>query len=436
MAEDEDFRRRDRLVRRLVEEHGLEALVAAACANAGIEGREQQVAYCLVVLIGKDDPARSSAGAPPRKRIRLDPEAAGFAERLAEWAATVAANLRGSAEAYARIHDEADRYEIATLRRLIRVHPDDDVIDRLSDELGAVITGGPRLEEMSLERARGDAPAGGQYAFQTPLPRWLATAARRRAPRQAKPPDGDGAGKAPGGGPDVPSELELGGKLAAEALQELIGRVAELAETRGLIAEALERADELEAGLARVTPVREEDRARFVRLRAELVYVADELRRRGLAMVGMLAYVVLAMRTSTNLQRVAVLSLRLAAIDCAAIDGMAAAMRAIIRDEAQPTPRLVTLTRWATDRRAVPTARAKALDALRAAPDRRADALGPVARMLDELPPIVAGVEVIAAVTRTSSGSVATYRHAAAAELAAVDAGFGSEFRRYAMGRS
>lgn len=422
---------RDSLVTRLVDEFGLLRVVADACTRAGVPGCEQMVAYCLVVLVGKDDPARRSSTGVVKRTYLLDPDAHDFAHQLAYWAGTIAGHLRRWAPAYEAIHEEADRYEIRTLRRLIRTDRGDDVVDRLADELAVVLTGGPRLDEMSLDHAREAEPAPGEYAFQRPLSRWVATAVGRKLEWYADPLD-DRADELPGG--DVRDDLEEVGELGDEVARALVARVAALGETRGLLAAAIARADEFEVGLARQRPTRDEDAAALVRVRADLVHVADELRREQRALTGMLAYVVLAMRSAPQLQRVTVLSLRVDTIEQAVIDAMAAAMRAIIDDELQPAPALVEKTRKVADRRLISRSRATALEELRAAPDRRGAALAPVARQLDDLPAIVADISSIAGFEQTKVSIVTTDRSAAAKELTTVDTLFGRAFRRYAMG--
>jgi hypothetical protein len=415
----------------LVDEAGLRRVAAEACAHAGIEGRENQVEYCLIVLVRKPDPARRQRDGTIKRTYSLDPGSEDFGERLGWWGEQVARNLRRWAPEYEAIHDEADEYEIRALRRMIRTRHGDDVIDNLADGLAAVLTTGPRLEEMSIEHAREFEPARAEYAFQTPLPQWVATAVKRKVPRDTEPLD-DRAEEHELR--EVSDDLDEAEEVAEEAERALVVSIANLAETRGLLPAEISRADAYERELARRRPASREASEALVRVRAEVVFVADELIREKQALTPMLAYVVLAMRSARNLQRVTVLSLRSDRIEPAVVGSMSATMNAIVGDERQPTPALVRETREAT-KRGVARARAKALEELQDAPERRAAILAPVARTLEELPPGVADVAAIAAVEGTDAGIVATNRNAAVKELTTVNQWFGRVFRRYAIGR-
>lgn len=419
----------DSLISRLVEEFGLLELADRACARAGIPGREQPLAYCLVVLAGKADPARSKAGGQAERTYRLDPEAVDFPERLEAWAGVIARNLRAWAPVYDAIHDEADRYELTTLRGLIQARRFDDIADRMALELTLVLAGGPRLDEMSLALAREGAVSPRDYVFQTPLRRWVATSVVRVLPRDTDSLDDHVEVLA---ADDLVTTLETAAEEGTDVLAAYIAQVAALAGTRGLLADAITRADAFEVTLARLRPSSGQDPDLVTRIRAALVHEADQLQREQRAVDNMLAYVVLAMRVAPKLQRVVVLSLRLAGIDRLAVESLAVGMRRVVDDERQPTPRLVRLTQAA----AVPKSRSKALAAIRTGPERRAAAMDPVARMLDELPPIVADLRAIAKHEQTDVHVVEVNRSSAAGELTAVDAVFGQVFRRYAMGRT
>ena len=421
----------ERLVDWLVDSAGLRAVAARACASAGIQGREEQVAYCLVVLVRKPDPPRRGPDGTKKRTFCLDPCTDGFAERLDLWADRIARNLSRWAATHDAIHDELDLFEIETLRKLIRsrVRLPDDLIDTLADELAGLVTRGPRLAEMSIQHARDFEPAPGEYAFQTPLSSWIATVVNRRKPWDLEPLDERAEDSRPR---DVADDLDEAQEVAQDAERVLIARIGELARAGGLLGAAIERADELEREFGRQRAESREAAAALVRLRAELVHVADALSRERRAVTPMLAYVALAMPRARQLQRTSVLSLRAESIERPVVDSMSAAMSAIVRDEFQPTPALIRRTDEAT-KRGVARSRLKNLEELRDAPLRRADLLAPVERMLDELPPAVAGLAAIAADLDSDAAIVATNRNAAADELTSVDRWCGRVFRRYAM---
>lgn len=407
---------RGRLIDRLAGEFDLAQVAADACARNGVPERGDQVAYCLVVQAMKDG---------------LDPDDPEFRRLLASRAAETAVNLRDWGAAYEDIQDEADRYELETLRSLSRARTSDDVVTRVADELAAILAGSPRLDEMSLPYLREAAPAGNQYVFQSPLPGWVTLAIKRRTPWDADPLDEHA--HEPGKW-DAPDEIETATRVRELALRALVERVAALARSRGLLAAAIDRANALEGGLAEQAPPSREDLAALTQVRAEIVHVLDGLRNEQRRLPGMLAYVVLALRNARNLQRVSILSLREESIDRLVVDHMASTMRAIVVDEMEPKPALIASTRQAAERRAVPRARVKALEEVRAAPTRRGSLLAPVVRRLDELPAAVADLAAIAACEATTTRIVAVNRSSAAAELTAVDQWFGRVFKRYAMG--
>jgi hypothetical protein len=414
----------------------LELLAAArdACGRAGIAGREQAVAYCLVVLRGKADPLRATAQGAAGRTYELDAGAEDYAERLRWWAETIAGNLRDWAPAYDAIHDELDLYEITTLRSLIRLRSADDVIDAIADKLAMVLSTGPRVEDMTIELAHELVHAGAEYVFQSPLSRWVATAVNRAAPWDTDP---IGAREeALAGWTDVEREIEQREELHRNAYEQLVGRVARLADTRILLTEAIENIERLDRVAAGSRLASASDVTLFARLRAELAHVADELGREQRAFGGMLAYVVLAMRMAPGLQGVAILSLRVASLERAVVDHIAGRMRTLLSEEQQPAPKLIQQTRDATP--PLSRHRLKALEILRDAPQTRAAELRPVGRLLDALPATVANVAAIgpALPKPISESNVATSRGHAVRELGAVDVWFERAFRRYAMGRA
>jgi len=428
MAVDHEPRAHDWLVSRLVEAD-VRAIAAEACARIGIAGREEQDAYCLIALAGKADAPRRSPDGTVRRPYDLDPDGPDFRARLASWARTVAHNMHMWADDYEAIHDEADRFEIGTLRRLIRLRADDDVIDVLADAIAAVLTAGPRLDEMSIDHARELEPSPAQYAFQTALPQWIGTFVRRRRKPDADPLDGEAEERA---GVDVLEQLDAAADVAAEGERAWVKAIASLAATRGVLAEAIERADGFELALAQRTPARLETSAAFARIRAELASVAGELSCERRAVTPMLSYVVLAMRSAPQLMDVSVLSLRKRGIDRAAIDAMAETMRKILVDDRHPTPKLIQQTRSAIG---VSRRRVTALEELDRASARRAVILAPVAERVNGPPAVVSDIDAIAAAIGSRTNIVRQNRYAAAEELAAVDGWFGRVFRRYTIGR-
>lgn len=432
---------RELLITRLVEEFGLLRRATDACAQAGIPGREQQVAYCLVALAEKGDPLRASKDGSPSRTYELDVDEPGFPERLEHWAHRVARNLRRWAAVHDAIHDDIDRFEITTLRTLIRSNRGDDVIDRIADHLATVIAGAPRLHEMSLELAREIAPAANEYVFHRPLESWITTTVRRREPPETdaledhiaelRPPMRDGSAA----DAVLLDEIEVASATAEEELRSFVERIAALIDTHDLMTTTLERVAASEATLAARRPASPEDADALTRIRAELLHEIDELQREQRAMTGMLAYIALAMPRAKQLQRVSVLSLRVAAIDHEAANHMAARMRTLLDDDAHPAPLLVMKVSEAT-LRGVPRSRLAALEQLRSAPTKRAVTLAPVDRMLRELPPGVVGIDDIAGVADIAPNVVKTHRSAGGTELAAVDKAFGWVFRRFAMGKT
>ena len=434
---------RDRLVTTLVERFDLPAVAAEACRRAGTPDRADAVAYCLVVLTDKPDPARSSAGEPAKRTYELDMEADDFAERLRAWAQTIAANLRDAAGDYEAIHDEFDRYEIATLRSLVRLRTADDVIVAIADKLVAVLTGGQRLEDMTLELALESEPFGAEYVFQTPLRQWIATSAKRMVAPDTDPLDVHEETIIGRTEHDERSEYEreidVRGELDLDVYRELVDRVARLADTKNLLPDVIERVERgLDRDAARSRLASGPDTTLFARVRAELTHVCDELRTEQRAFGAMLAYIVLAMRSAPGLQGVTILSLRLAWLERAVIDHIAARMRAVIGDPRQPTPVLIGQTRSAAKDRGVSARRVRALEGLGQAPDDRGRELRPVVALLAALPATVDDVAAIGAALPKpmAASTVTTTRGDAVTELTAVDVWFGRAFRRYAMARA
>jgi hypothetical protein len=421
---------RDHLVTVLVDRYDLGQIAADACSRAGIVGREPQLAYCLVVLCQKRDRPRSPAGGGPRQRAyNLDVGESGFPDQLRDWAAAVAANLRADSGTYAAIQDEADRCEVATLRRLIPVsRADDDVADAAADRVTDLLMGGQRLEHMSLAAARAIEPMPGEYVFQSPLPRWVRTTVGRivRPPSEELDPGSDAL--------SVGDEPDVAALARAEGHRRLVSRVAGLAATRDLLSAAWASAAALEQKAATMRFANAEESLLFQRFRAELAAVADELRNEQRSFAGMLAYLMLAMRKSAKRQTVAILSLRRNTLDRGVVAHIAGQLRAVVTGDSPPTPALIAKAESAP-RALVPANRGKELRRLRDDARHRAVTFAGLGRLLDELPPVIGDLTAIGAAVpgAMTASAVGTTRGQALAELTAVDKWFGRSFRRYAM---
>ena len=318
----------------------------------------------------------------------------------------------------------------------------DDVIVAIADKLVTVLTGGQRLEDMTLELARESEPFGAEYVFQSPLRQWIATSAKRMVAPYTDPLEAHEETITGRAAHDERSEYEreidLRGEVVLDVYRALVDRVARLADTKNLLPEVIERVEKLDRDAARSGLASGPDTTLFARVRAELTHVCDELHTEQRAFGAMLAYIVLAMRSAPGLQGVTILSLRLAWLERAVIDHIAAQMRAVIGDQQQPTPVLVGQTRSAEKDRGVSARRVKALERLREAPDARATELRPVVALLAALPATLDDVAAIgpALPTPMTTSTITTTRGDAVTELTAVDVWFGRAFRRYAMARA
>jgi hypothetical protein len=415
------------LLHRLSREFSLRDVASAAARDARIEARAEQVAYCLAALVRKARHARAGAFAEELRLERPD-----FEHQLTRWAATVAANLKRWGDDYEAVHDEFDRAETTTLKGLVRVRAADDVIDAHAVALAEIVAGGVRLREMALDALCDEPPASNAYLFTGSLGGWATRAIKNRRPLDARGLD-DERDRPRDAGPD--EELEDAEREGSLMVRDLKHAVARLAATRGLLDEAIEPIERLERVVSARGRPSGVDAAEFGGLRTYLLDLIDRLKRERLALTGMLAYVLLAMRKAAQLQSVAILSLRLAAIDRDAADAIAARMHAILDDEAQPTPMLVAKV-CAADAEVVPRARGALLAELREAPRRRASMLAPVERRLRELPLVVADRVAIAAAVGASERTVTVQRSDTGTELSAVNGVYGSAFRRYALGRA
>lgn len=430
---DAGAQRREQLVKRLVRDYSLRELARGACERHGVPDQAEAVAHCLVVLALKADPPRTNPVTGQKElTYGLDPDARGVAERLAAWADKVAHNLAQWGPTYAAIQDEADRYAIHTLRGMIRTDRGEDLIDEIADHVAAVLGNSPRLEQMTLARVIEDEPAGNEYAFRSPLPQWIATVKRRILGKLVASLEIHGDTLEGG---SVPDDAEAAASAAQSAFREMISIVAELSETRKLLSDALEQAERYESTLVAQRPATREAAAALAIIRAHLAYVSDDLLAERRAVPGLLAYIVIAMRTSQQLQSVSILSFRLETIERAVIEALARGMRAALEDEHEPKPALVRATRRAVEGGPVVKSRLTALEGLSSEPAGRREQLAPVAERLDRLPPRVADIAAIAPVLGTTSGVVKEQRKVALKELVAVNELYGRTFRRYSRGR-
>ena len=431
------------LITTLVESYELRRVAVDACRKAGISGRAEQVAYCLVALCQKADPVRSSAsGQPGSRTYGLDVGAADFAERLGTWADIVARNLSDWAATYAAIHEEADRFEITTIRSLIRVQ-DDDLRDVIADKLTTVLTvGAPRLEEMTLAHARDDEPIRTAYVFQSPLARWVAVSARRQQAWTTERLDAYVESideqlvdrvETMEGDADRAHRQEL----SDEVYRALVHRIAAVAQTRDLLSVAMREAERVEQEAALLSRHGDlADSSQFQRVRAELAYVLDDLHGEQRAFGNMLAYIMLAMGPSPNRQLVAILSLRSSSLEPTVNEHITARMHAVLKDAQSPVPSLIVKASVAS-RNSVPANRAKELTRMRDDRDYRSSRGGDLAALLDRLPLRVAKIDsALEALTgrALAPATVRSIRSQVVSELTAVDTAFGRAYRRYAMG--
>lgn len=418
------------LVTALTETYGLTAIAANACASAEVPGREQQVAYCLVVLCMKDDPPRRSNEQSPRRTYSLDIHEPGFADALGAWANVVADNLRDSADAFEQIRAEDELREYPTLRTLALGDGQPprtlaDVYDTILDALSATLARGRRLEDMSLAAVLAEEPAKGEYVFQSPLRRWIRTTLRRRLPRSTVPLDEASDDKRPSADESHTAE---------EVYRRLVAFVAGLSDTRALLFEAIAAADDLQCRADGVGPMTTEATALFNRFRAELAAVTDELRAEQRAFGSMLAYILFALAAAPKRRRVAIISLRNAALAPDVLEAIACRIWMFVRAGDPPSSALLVKTAGAR----VPAGRAAELARLRTEDAYRAATCATLAAMLSTFPPTVVDLAAIAAAMPggMTAHAVAVTRGQAADELGAVDLAFRRVFRRYAMGLS
>ncbi len=423
--------KRSQLVATLMETYDLLHVTTTACARAGVAGREEQVAYCLIVLCQKSDPTRKQGADETAERVYgLDLDEDGFRTQLEHWADRVAHNLRAWATAYEAIRAEAAHHQITTLRGLVGTRPaDDDVVDLVADRLASVISEGPPLQDMTLARARDFSPSGREYVFQSPLRTWVNAIARRSAPRSTHALEAAVL--------ERPTEHEDSHEEeSSEIYRSLVSHVAALVETRDPLPEVIRFAEGLERKASEITLRRTEGATRMDKLRAQLLYVADELRREQRAFGPMLEYVVLAMHRSPRLQLVAILSLRAGVMDRSS-EAIANRIRAIVERGAAPMPALIAKVGLATEatRAMVPRNRLWGLERLRDDREYRDSVLNQTGKLLDGLPVIVRALSEIGAAMPggMSPGTVASARHRVSVELSAVDPAFGRVFRRFAF---
>lgn len=425
---------REALVRALVEDHDLHAVVSAACERTGISNGAPQVAYCLVVLCQKADPERKRKEGPPRRSYELDVGEDGFDEQLAAWAGTIATNIAAWGDTHRKIFKEIDRFEYGTLKALApisRSHGRDDIADALIDHVAYKLGRGQDLRDMSLATALAQQPEPAEYVFQSPLGQWAGLTAKRATPWKADPYDEERA------------ETELVDEPATVGIEDrmeaLFVRLAALRLTRNLLGEATGR---LRAARSETDHTRYDDpadAALFKRFREGLDLVLQGLLDEERLLGQMLTYLVLAMAKSPLRHVVAILSLRADWLDAAVREHLASRMRAVVNGDGVPGAVLIAKAEeaWRKDKTVVPASRPKQLRKLRTDPRYRATEYMRLSALLDELPPVVGGdrVSIAAVPGAPPPDSVRAGRTQAAVELAAVDPVFGRSFRRYSMVR-
>jgi hypothetical protein len=273
---------------------------------------------------------------------------------------------------------------------------------------------------MSLDSARDNQPLGAEYAFQSPLRRWVRTSITRRLRTLQR------------GGPEPEPEPEPRNAAYDALIAWLDGggpaRIP-LPQAIELLDAALREAANSERDGADDPALRERVRPVLEALREAL----DEERR----LLGQfVAYVVLAMRKSEKRQVVTILSLRVDNIDATVRNEFIRRMRTIVDGDAAPPTALVGKVRQATRHKLVPANRLQQLTRLRDDRAYRATTHAQIAAVLDSLPATVAtSLAAIAQAARVPEDSVRAGRNQAADELAAVHVAFGRTFRRYAMRR-
>ena len=427
---------RGALVATLTDRYGLDRVVAEACDRAAIADYAPQVSYCVVVLCQKADPARSRQGGPRVRTYLLDIGQPGFDEQLQRWAREIATNVVASRKRYRAVFEEFRRFEITTLRALVRVDEHDvlaDLADKVADKLATVITDGLPLEDMSLAAARDVHPTGREYVFQSPLGRWVTTTKNRDfADQRRLSPETDPRARAQARRARVDEPAQEPTDEQHAALVDFVDRVAG---TRALLDETIAAGARTADAIAGIESHSEKDRERALRFRAELDFVVAGLHGERRLLGQMLAYVILGLVPSPKRHAVAILSLRARWLDADVREHLAERMRAVLDDDHQPVPALVAKAAHAA-RNGVPANRAKELERLREDRLHRAAKFSGLARYLDELPVTVDGnLEAIAAAVPDTmdARSVRATRNQAADELGALDRTFARSFRRYAM---
>jgi hypothetical protein len=415
----------------------LSAASAAALAQQTPE-LTQPVAYCLVALAVKDDGPRMRDDGTRKRSYELDPGSASLPAQLSHWAGRMAANLAKWAGTYETILDELADRRVTTLSGMIRLPVGEhDVRDVIADTLATKLAYGPRVAHMTIARAREGWIPANQYAFQSPLPQWVQTGARRSKPRAPAltPPEPEVLR-----GDDLIRHEEA---IATELLRDTAALVARLRETRGLLSETVDRALSASVDLKELMPAHVAPEL-WPQIKRQLVGVIDDLVAERRAMTGMLSFITLAMHHAAELQCVTAVSLRLTKNDPAAVAEMTARMHALLEDDQHPTPMLVAQTRAASFTNA--RSRVAAMESLRAAtPGDRAAALAPVTRMLGGLPESVTDLRAIADAATSAMRApsrppisyevVRTYRGDAFTELGSVDVRYEAVYGRYASTR-
>lgn len=417
---------RHQLVMTLITRYRLFNLVAESCRQADMEGWEPQLTYCLVVLCQRPTPRRGAERVGTRAGLVVGEPA--FPDELARWARIVIANLRGWADRYTWIQDEAEYYAIDTLRELIGRRYDDDAADLLADRLSVVIASSERIENMSLDLARAVTSSPGDYVFQEPLSRWVAARSMR-----AMPPATVELGELEREGVAAPAEPDKD-ELNWAIGDDLVARVRGLSESHGHLPDLIRIAEQLERQAGGLRLTKRADSMFVQRFRAELAYVTDEMRAEERSVSQLLAYLVIALRRAVRRQAVAVLSLRVEAVDSRVRASMAKEVQNLLERREPPVPSLIAKVARAPKNK-VPRNRLASLVLLTETHEARDRAFDEIVLRFDAMPETVNDVRSIAAAVPggMSVRQMLVVRNQVFDELAAVDPVIGRLYRRYAM---
>ena len=248
---------RDRLVTTLVERFDLLAVAAQAARDAGIPEREEQVAYCLVVLTDKADPVRSSSALRADRRApttsisrpTTSPSGSPLGTHDRGPPARLGGGVRGDPRRFRplRDHDAARSHPPEHRRRRHRR-------DRRQARRGPHRRSAPRGHD-DRAGARDRTRSAQSTSFR---PRFGAGSGRARSgrcpgtPIPIGPREEETAARAAWtSAASSSARLDLREELDLDAYRELVDRVAGLADTQSLLPEAVARADRLDRDATR-----------------------------------------------------------------------------------------------------------------------------------------------------------------------------------------